>query len=99
MFQLLFLKRWTKIMNKILAIFVTILILAFAALAQTAPTEKTATVFGAKIYYTEAGDAIFQKRFVGFAETDLVRHDDVIFCRQSRRVELPRHRTRTKSVK
>lgn len=44
-------------MNKFLAIFVSILILAFAAFAQTAPTEKTVTVFGAKIYYTEAGDA------------------------------------------
>ena len=44
-------------MNKVLAIFVSVLILAFADFAQTAPTEKTATVFGAKIYYTETGDA------------------------------------------
>ena len=33
------------------------LLFAFAAFAQTAPQEKTATVFGAKIYYLEAGDA------------------------------------------
>ncbi len=44
-------------MNKFLAIITAIFAFAFAAFAQTAPTEKTATVFGAKIYYTEAGDA------------------------------------------
>ena len=44
-------------MNKLLTAFISILIFAFAAFAQTAPQEKTATVFGAKIYYLEAGDA------------------------------------------
>lgn len=44
-------------MNKILTTFVSILIFAFAAFAQTATQEKTATVFGAKIYYLEAGEA------------------------------------------
>jgi pimeloyl-ACP methyl ester carboxylesterase len=44
-------------MNKVLTVFISILIFAFAAFAQTAPQEKTATVFGAKIYYLEAGDA------------------------------------------
>src|SRR5688572_8117253 len=44
-------------MNKLLTTFVSILIFAFTALAQTAPQDKTATVFGAKIHYLEAGDA------------------------------------------
>ena len=44
-------------MNRVLTTFVSILIFAFAAFAQAAPQEKTATVFGAKIYYLEAGDA------------------------------------------
>ncbi len=37
--------------------FVHLLVLSIAALAQTAPQEKTATIFGAKIRYLEAGDA------------------------------------------
>ncbi len=44
-------------MKKIIFAKLFILIFAFAALAQTVPQEKTATVFGAKIRYLEAGDA------------------------------------------
>ncbi len=44
-------------MNKIITVKFFILILAFAAFAQTAPQEKSVTVFGAKIRYLEAGDA------------------------------------------
>jgi pimeloyl-ACP methyl ester carboxylesterase len=44
-------------MKKIIFAKVFILILAFASFAQTAPQEKSATVFGAKIRYLEAGDA------------------------------------------
>jgi pimeloyl-ACP methyl ester carboxylesterase len=40
-----------------LAIFAIIIIFTFSAIAQTAPQEKTVTVFGAKIRYLEAGDA------------------------------------------
>ncbi|CAN5754707.1 alpha/beta fold hydrolase [soil metagenome] len=44
-------------MKKIIFANLFILIFAFAAFAQTAPQEKTVTVFGAKIRYLEAGDA------------------------------------------
>ena len=44
-------------MKKITTIVLLTLIFAFAAFAQTAPSEKTVTVFGAKIRYLEAGDA------------------------------------------
>ena len=44
-------------MKKIIFAKLFILIFAFAAFAQTAPQEKTVTVFGAKIRYLEAGDA------------------------------------------
>ena len=44
-------------MRKIIFAKLFILIFAFATFAQTAPTEKTMTVFGAKIRYLEAGDA------------------------------------------
>ena len=44
-------------MRKILTTTLFILAFAISALAQTAPQEKTATVFGAKIRYLEAGDA------------------------------------------
>jgi 2-hydroxy-6-oxonona-2,4-dienedioate hydrolase len=37
--------------------FISLLFLSVAAIAQTTPQEKTATVFGAKIRYLEAGDA------------------------------------------
>lgn len=44
-------------MRKISTIVLFTLIFAFALSAQTAPIEKTAVVFGAKIRYLEAGDA------------------------------------------
>ena len=44
-------------MKKITSIILFILTFAFAILAQTAPVEKTTTIFGAKIRYLEAGDA------------------------------------------
>ena len=44
-------------MKKIIHANLFILVLAFATFAQTAPTEKTAMIFGAKIRYLEAGDA------------------------------------------
>ena len=44
-------------MKKISITILFFLLFAFAAFAQSAPQEKTATVFGAKIYYQEAGDA------------------------------------------
>lgn len=44
-------------MKKLLIAKLFILIFAFAVLAQTAPQDKTITVFGAKIRYLEAGDA------------------------------------------
>jgi pimeloyl-ACP methyl ester carboxylesterase len=44
-------------MKKIIFANLFILIFAFAVFAQTAPQEKTVTVFGAKIRYLEAGDA------------------------------------------
>ena len=43
-------------MKKIIFAKLFILIFAFASFAQTAPQEKTVTVFGAKIRYLEAGD-------------------------------------------
>ena len=46
-----------KIMKKIIFANLFVLILAFSAIAQTAPQEKSVTVFGAKIRYLEAGDA------------------------------------------
>ncbi len=42
---------------RIFAVNLLILFLSNAAFSQTAPTEKTATIFGAKIRYLEAGDA------------------------------------------
>jgi len=44
-------------MNKIFVSFLILLALAVAAFAQTAPQEKSAVIFGAKIHYVEAGDA------------------------------------------
>lgn len=44
-------------MRKFLFANLFIFIFAFAVFAQTAPQEKTVTVFGAKIRYLEAGDA------------------------------------------
>ncbi len=44
-------------MKKIIIAKLFILIFAFSLFAQTAPQEKTVTVFGAKIRYLEAGDA------------------------------------------
>ena len=44
-------------MKKIVIANLFILFFAFITFAQTAPQEKTATVFGAKIRYLEAGDA------------------------------------------
>lgn len=44
-------------MKKLITVKLFILIFAFAVFAQTAPQEKTVTVFGAKIRYLEAGDA------------------------------------------
>lgn len=44
-------------MKKIIFAKLFILIFVFAASAQTAPQEKQATIFGAKIRYLEAGDA------------------------------------------
>ena len=44
-------------MKKIIFAKLFILIFAFTAFAQTAPQEKSVTVFGAKIRYLEAGDA------------------------------------------
>jgi len=47
-------------MNSFNKTFISLIFIAafcFAAFAQTAPQEKTATVFGAKIRYLEAGDA------------------------------------------
>ena len=46
-----------KIMKKIIFAKLFILIFAFALFAQTAPQEKSVTIFGAKIRYLEAGDA------------------------------------------
>ncbi len=46
-----------NLMKKIIFAPLFILIFAFASFAQTAPQEKTATVFGAKIRFLEAGDA------------------------------------------
>ncbi|MGI8641240.1 MAG: alpha/beta fold hydrolase [Pyrinomonadaceae bacterium] len=44
-------------MKQIIIATFLLLLFSFAVFAQTAPQEKTATVFGAKIYYLEAGDA------------------------------------------
>ena len=44
-------------MKKILTISALIFVFVFAAFAQTAPQDKTVTIFGAKIRYLEAGDA------------------------------------------
>lgn len=44
-------------MKKIICTKLFILIFVFCVFAQTAPQEKSVTVFGAKIYYLEAGDA------------------------------------------
>jgi pimeloyl-ACP methyl ester carboxylesterase len=45
-------------LKQLLITAIFMLLLSMAAFAQTAaPQEKTATIFGAKIYYTEAGDA------------------------------------------
>ncbi len=46
------------IMKKIIYAKLFILIFAFVISAQTASQEKTVTVFGAKIYYLEAGDEV-----------------------------------------
>jgi pimeloyl-ACP methyl ester carboxylesterase len=43
-------------MKKAIFAILVVLSFSFAALAQTAPQEKTATIFGAKIRYLEAGD-------------------------------------------
>jgi pimeloyl-ACP methyl ester carboxylesterase len=44
-------------MRTFLSVFLFILLAVFTALAQTPPQEKTATIFGAKIRYLEAGSA------------------------------------------
>lgn len=43
-------------MNKLIFAKLFLLVVAFASFAQTAPQEKSVTIFGAKIRYLEAGD-------------------------------------------